>query len=676
MVKRLLSLVTILAVFCCFANAQQLKKCDKALPLKYQKIDNARKMLGSKVNKSASSDGEIFTYAQGNGIGIVGAGKSHYDCAIFVPGIYAGNKISEIGFYIVDKSAVSNVSYWIAESLPASASSSTCAVYSTVTVSDDLLTTRYPTVGTADYTIPAEGCYVGYSFTANPQSQYGYYCMAFDGMGDIEGGAFANMGTGWQDMYGQGFGNLLTLVLMSGDNFFGNAASLSTTSFSTTAAIDGTGNVRLTLMNYGLNPIKSLSYTVKDVTTGTTSAEQTADVDDIAFCQNSGITLSLSGDAVTGSADKEITITKINGATNEYADAVTKAEGSVFTVTRSVPRKVVVEELTATGCHACPRGYAGMKALTETYPDDFIGIAAHGSVNYYDPMETTAYDAFTTKLTQLYGYNGWGYPSAYVNRNGNYLIYDPYYGSSSSTPLGILDDVDAMRGNAQAEITLSPQWNEDQTAINMNTDVTFLYDDDDDAFAVSYVLVADGLQGSESYWWQYNGLHYGYGNGQTGEPYLDEWLTKGEPDNLLGQTDIFVKDMVYDHVALASVNLMGTKTTFPAPVVKEQKLNDVASIDVSNGIQGYFLKNELIQDKSKLKVVAMLINTKTGEIVNADEKEIAAYDPTGIETVTSEKEDAVEVARYALDGSKLSQPAKGVNIVKMSDGTTKKVIVK
>ncbi len=39
-------------------------------------------------------------------------------------------------------------------------------------------------------------------------------------------------------------------------------------------------------------------------------------------------------------------------------------------------------------------------------------------------------------------------------------------------------------------------------------------------------------------------------------------------------------------------------------------------------------------------------------------------------------QDTHEVTRYALDGQKLSAPRKGLNIVKMSDGTTRKVFVK
>ena len=44
----------------------------------------------------------------------------------------------------------------------------------------------------------------------------------------------------------------------------------------------------------------------------------------------------------------------------------------------------------------------------------------------------------------------------------------------------------------------------------------------------------------------------------------------------------------------------------------------------------------------------------------------------GVET----SENATVVARYAADGSQISAPVKGINILKMSDGTTRKVVVK
>ncbi len=46
----------------------------------------------------------------------------------------------------------------------------------------------------------------------------------------------------------------------------------------------------------------------------------------------------------------------------------------------------------------------------------------------------------------------------------------------------------------------------------------------------------------------------------------------------------------------------------------------------------------------------------------------------GIESTTAS--DAKEAARYSLDGKRIYLPAKGINIVKMTDGTTRKVTVK
>ncbi len=49
-------------------------------------------------------------------------------------------------------------------------------------------------------------------------------------------------------------------------------------------------------------------------------------------------------------------------------------------------------------------------------------------------------------------------------------------------------------------------------------------------------------------------------------------------------------------------------------------------------------------------------------------------DPSGVEDVTVD-DNAVEVERYNVNGVKLSAPQVGVNIVKMSDGSVKKVVV-
>ena len=53
---------------------------------------------------------------------------------------------------------------------------------------------------------------------------------------------------------------------------------------------------------------------------------------------------------------------------------------------------------------------------------------------------------------------------------------------------------------------------------------------------------------------------------------------------------------------------------------------------------------------------------------------IVEFDATGIDKVTTSN-DTKELSRYSVNGQRLSAPAKGLNIVKYSDGSVKKVVV-
>ena len=662
MIKRLLSLVTVLLAFCFIGNAQVLKRSERSIGL--------NKVVRPNSLTRASSDGALFSY----GItpeSYVGAGANHYDCAIFVPGKFAGNSIDIIGFYLVDKSALTNVKCWIAKDLPSNLTTD-CMYAADVTSLSDLMTSGLPClVKTSGVKVPEGGCYVGYSFDVSDlTAEYGQYPIAFDGGIDKEGGAYLKFtGEDWSNMYGQGFGNLLTMVQMSGDNFVGDAASFSKTSFNRViGAVNGTAKVKATVMGEGVNPVTSLSYTVKDLSTGAVSSEQTVSADGIAFYETGSVVFEIPVGSEYSLSDKEITITKVNGEANAATDNVSMT-GPVLVVTREVPRNIVEEEFTATGCPYCTRGYAGMDALHDKYPDRFIGIAVHGDVNYSDPMRITDYNTVMSGIG--------GFPTALLNRINE---VDPYFGSSSGTLLGIVNDVESYMGPAEAEVVVSPVWNEDQTVIEVNTNVTFLYNSDTAPYALGYVLLADGLTGTSYNWWQYNG-YYGT-TGLATEPYLNAWTTRGTivegmfQDYYGNSVDAcMVQDMVYDHIAIKATSVSkGVSGSIKAPIVADQAQTHTTTFNLSNGVKSKTGDN-LLQDKSKLKVVALLFNTKTGEIVNAAQSEIAPYGSTGIENVSNSADNVKEVARYSIDGTQLNAPAKGINIVKMSDGTTRKVLV-
>ena len=88
---------------------------------------------------------------------------------------------------------------------------------------------------------------------------------------------------------------------------------------------------------------------------------------------------------------------------------------------------------------------------------------------------------------------------------------------------------------------------------------------------------------------------------------------------------------------------------------------------------GSISSNSLIQDKRKLKAIAILVDRSTGKIVNAAQSEIADF-ATAVNSVTSNSD--IPEACYSLDGRKLPHSQKGINIIRMTDGTIKKVLVK
>ena len=55
-------------------------------------------------------------------------------------------------------------------------------------------------------------------------------------------------------------------------------------------------------------------------------------------------------------------------------------------------------------------------------------------------------------------------------------------------------------------------------------------------------------------------------------------------------------------------------------------------------------------------------------------EKIVEFDAAGIDKVTTST-NVKEVSRYSANGKRLSAPAKGLNIVKYSDGSVKKVVV-
>ena len=109
---------------------------------------------------------------------------------------------------------------------------------------------------------------------------------------------------------------------------------------------------------------------------------------------------------------------------------------------------------------------------------------------------------------------------------------------------------------------------------------------------------------------------------------------------------------------------------FQAAIVKT--VNSVADNNVATAI----VKNgKLVVTGVKAGNTTVELNFCSNGISTTATVNVTVTQATGI-TGTQNTTDVREIARYTIDGKRINQPQRGINIVKYSDGTVKKVIVK
>lgn len=126
------------------------------------------------------------------------------------------------------------------------------------------------------------------------------------------------------------------------------------------------------------------------------------------------------------------------------------------------------------------------------------------------------------------------------------------------------------------------------------------------------------------------------------------------------------KDAVVDLAKVCS-----DADNFQAAIVKTVKsvayAGKVATATVKNG--------KLVVTGVKKGKTNVTLNFCSNGISTTATVKVVVTQATGI-TGTQTSADVREIARYTIDGKRINQPQRGVNIVKYSDGTVKKVVVK
>lgn len=334
------------------------------------------------------------------------------------------------------------------------------------------------------------------------------------------------------------------------------------------------------------------------------------------------VSIPVTAPASSGIYNVKVEVESVNGKNDEVA-ANNTATIPLTIAGKTYDRKVVIEEITGTWCGWCIRGYVGMKEMAEKYPDNFIGIAVHGS----DEM------AGAINYNNIHDLLGTSYPACIANRNIKY--------KSGASPYDMEQAILALKDKALAEIKAEMYvLDADTTELMIKTHTEFGMNTSA-PFRIAYVVVENGVG------------PYAQSNYYSGYTSMGGFENEGE---YVALTFNDVARGIY-----GSYN--GVAGSVPASVNEGQVYDYEYRLRMPSNVDC----------KSNVEVVTLLINQTTGEIMNAYK---CSFDENAdaIDSIDSVINQQVEV--YSLGGIKQNTPRRGVNIVRMSDGTVKKVMVK
>jgi len=269
-----------------------------------------------------------------------------------------------------------------------------------------------------------------------------------------------------------------------------------------------------------------------------------------------------------------VSVTGVNGSP-DATPADNTLSTQFTTVSQNSPKKVVIEEGTGTWCGWCPRGAVAMHNATNNMSDDFIGIAVHeGQSGAPDPMEITEY---TT------GANFPGFPTLNADRSLLGMIVPDNADFSS---------IITERKQIVTPAALSATSSLVGRTVTFNASAVFRTNFTNANFRFAAVVIEDEVKGTTS---GYNQRNY-----YAGEPeVMGGYETKPDP--------VPAADMVYDHVGRMLLGgYAGQAGSVPAAITDGQVVNYTFTADIP-----------IAYNIDKIKVVLLLLDGATGEIVNA-----------------------------------------------------------
>ena len=388
--------------------------------------------------------------------------------------------------------------------------------------------------------------------------------------------------------------------------------------------VGGTAVANIKVDNNSAYDISKIGYVV--TVDGVAGAERTAVVDGgIARGKSGYFNADVPCGATEGVKDVTVEVTKVDGNNNENTDRV--ATGKLNVSSTRFARNLCIEEFTTEKGPSCPRLAGYLHEYLETADLSRVYAVCHHAAFYTDWLTQPCDE----DLTYLFNDAGSTYaPAMMFNREPD---FNSYYAS------GEMDNV-TIPGSAD-DIELLAQYYLNSTDADVKLNMKVAYDEGNNLYKITVSGESNNVFDKES-------------------ARLTLYMTE---DNIAAKSQSGGgKNFVHQHVIRQYNTSWGDPITWNG----------------NSFSKTYEWEVDDTWKKEDIKLVALVNKYNNKDVLdNRIENSIglSLSEATSIRSLDAD-ENAVEVARYNAAGQLINGKQKGLNIVKLSNGTTRKVMVR
>lgn len=477
-----------------------------------------------------------------------------------------------------------------------------------------------------------EDVYVSVLYTPSGSSAAAKNPIVYDNSVKTQGGLLIKSGTKFED-HSKNNGCFVLQVKVSGATLPNYSAYFEDASGTTRQDIVNTFD--FPLVSDGAVDVTNIDYAIS--VDGASEQKGNVKVSVPAgLSQKVLVPISFEAPHAIGQYEVKLRVVNVNGEPNNKASEVATA---TFDNISRFDRNAVMEEFTGMDCGYCTKGIAGMMKARAAYPDRFIGIAVH---------------QFRGDLM-----NNWDYPSICGNSVPACTFNREFAGDVYTEILATVQKV--LETETPIDVQATATFTDDskkEVAVNAKilSSVSANYE-------VVYALVGDGITGKDFIQTNY---YFGDSQGQMG-------ISSDDPFSLFLSGGTYGKPYFlysYDDVLLSSSYMSGVNQGGAFSLASDETVDRSYTLKLPTDNTLY---NAIVNSNYNLYAVVMVLN-KFEYVTNACRVKVQ----DGTVGITETADDAYaprEVGRYTISGRRINGYAPGVNVIRMSDGTTRKVVV-